>query len=90
MIDFEHLGERSENAARAYLQRATAAQKILDQHIPDDSRNIVEKLLIVAYVAGYAQALTDQEERIRPLTFREVDEMARALSDARHDGGQQQ
>ena len=83
MIDFEHLGDRSENAARAYLQRTTATQEILDQHIRGDNRNVVERLLIISFVAGYGQALTDQEERIRPLTFDQVDRLASALQQAR-------
>ena len=79
MIDFEHLGDRSENAARAYLQRATRMQEILDREIPGDTRSIVEQLLLVMYVAGYGQALSDNRERIAPLTFDEVDQMAHAL-----------
>ena len=79
MIDFKNLGGHSEDAARASLQNNRSLQMLLDQHVPDHLRTIVEQLLIVMYVAGYGQALTDNDERIAPLDRDTVDGLAQAL-----------
>ena len=78
MIDFTDLGQHAENSARANLQRNNSLQNLLDEFLPD-SRVLVERLLIVSFVAGYGQALTDNQERIAPLTLSDVDELAQAL-----------
>ena len=82
MIDFENLGQHAQNAARASLQRNASLQMLLDEFIPSEIRNIVEQLLLVMYVAGYAQAGDDNDERMAPLTRDEVDRMVMALRSA--------